>query len=140
MKMKKAIIFYHSKHGTTKKYAEEIGSYLIGKGVTPQISSITDYSGQAINEADYLFIGCWTSGLFFFLQHPEKVWVEFATKLPIQFNGKVALFTTYKVATGSMFRKMRNKLTFKVSSSNELKSRNGLLSENDKACLDLFIR
>ena len=37
--MKKAVIIYHSKTGTTKKYGEEIGEYLKNKGVDAQVTS-----------------------------------------------------------------------------------------------------
>jgi hypothetical protein len=74
------------------------------------------------------------------LQHPEKIWVDFAAKLPSMPEVKVALFTTYKILTGSMFRNMYKQLTGKFAPpSLELKSRNGSLSEKDKQSLDNFI-
>ena len=46
---------------------------------------------------------------------------------------KVALFTTYKLATGSMFRKMEKRLKLGENQSVEIfKSKNGSLSEEDK--------
>jgi flavodoxin len=138
--MKKAVIFYNSKHGTTKKYAEEIGVYLMQKGINTNIVSINEYSNALLSDADYLFLGCWTSGLFFFLQQPEKIWKEFAAKLPKPLYVKVALFTTYKVLVGSMFIGMRKELKTEMgTASTELKSRNGLLSQADKLILDNFI-
>jgi flavodoxin len=138
--MKKAVILYNSKHGTTKKYAEEIGVYLGKKEISTKTVSISDYSDNLITGADYLFLGCWTSGLFFFLQHPEKVWKDFVAKLPKQLPSKIALFTTYKALTGSMFNSMRKELKIAVgSASTELKSRDGSLSQADKLLLDRFI-
>jgi hypothetical protein len=74
------------------------------------------------------------------LQHPEKIWVNFAAKLPSMPDVKVALFTTYKILTGSMFRNMYKHLKGKFATpSLELKSRNGLLSEKDKQALENLI-
>jgi flavodoxin len=138
--MKKAVIIYNSKTGTTKKYAEEIGAYLKLKELEVNILSIQEYSADILNNVDYLLLGCWTSGLMLFLQHPEKAWNDFATKLPNSIKSKTALFTTYKMLTGSMFNKMRKQLNSRIDScSTELKSRNGMLSEHDKIVLDNFV-
>jgi len=139
--MKKAVIIYNSKKGTTRKYAEQIGVYLSTKGLNAQVLSIDNYSHKFIQNTDYLFLGCWTNGLMFFLQHPEKVWQDFISQLPEKLAIKTALFTTYKVLTGSMFKKMRRHLNGKIDScTTEIKSRNGLLSEKDKETIDDFIR
>jgi flavodoxin len=138
--MKTAVIVYNSKTGTTKKYAEEIASYLESKGISIKIFSIQAFQENLLNNADYVFLGCWTSGLMFILQHPEKEWADFASKLPSMPDVKVALFTTYKILTGSMFRKMYKQLKGKFTTpSLELKSRNGSLSEEDKQALDSLI-
>ncbi len=138
--MKKAVIAYNSKTGTTKKYAEEIGAYLQEKELKVTILPIEEYTDACLNEADYFLIGCWTSGLMFFLQHPEKIWKEFATNVTRPIKQKTALFTTYTLITGSMFKTMRKGLGIsKIYSETELKSRKGTLSEKDKARLDLFI-
>jgi len=105
-----------------------------------QVASIQDYSEDMLNDADYVFFGCWTSGLMVILQHPEKIWVEFAVKLPSKPDAKVALFTTYKILTGSMFRNMYKHLKGKFAApSLELKSRNGSLSEKDKQALENLV-
>ena len=137
--MKKAAIIYNSRTGTTKNYAEEIGAYLRKKEIEANVLSIKEYTEEIINEADYLLLGCWTNGLFFFLQHPDKDWKNFAAKLPNPIQQKTALFTTYKLLTGSMFRKMSRQLNSRVNAPlTELKSRNGMLSENDTKILDHF--
>jgi len=138
--MKKAVIIYHSKTGITKKYAEEIGTYLKTKDLATDIVSIQEYGDDSIKNADFLFLGCWTSGLMVFLQHPDKKWKEFTLKLPKEIKSKTALFTTYKLLTGSMFKNMRKQLGSKIDScSTEIKSRKGLLSESDKVVLNSFI-
>jgi flavodoxin len=138
--MKTAVIIYNSKTGTTKKYAEEISRYLQSKGLDTQVTSIQAYSEDMLNNVDYVLFGCWTNGLMVILQHPDKDWVGFAAKLPSMPDVKVALFTTYKLLTGSMFRNMNKQLKGKYATpSLELKSRNGSLSEKDKQALDSFI-
>jgi flavodoxin len=138
--MKKALILYNSKTGTTKKYAQQIAEYLETKKIEPGISSIQEYSVEMLDNADYLLLGCWTSGLMLFLQHPEKVWKDFAAKLPKSLKSKTAFFTTYKLLTGSMFKNMLKELDGKTTLPvTELKSRNGNLSVGDKAALDTFI-
>ena len=139
-KMKTAAILYHSKTGTTKRYADEISKYLQSKGLDTQVTSIQAYSEDMLNNVDYVLFGCWTNGLMVILQHPEKIWVDFAAKLPSMPDVKVALFTTYKILTGSMFRNMYKELKGNFAPpSLELKSRNGSLSEKDKQALENFI-
>lgn len=138
--MKKAVIIYHSRTGTTKKYGEEIGDYLTSKGIDAQVTSTIVFRNDMLDGADYIFFGCWTSGLMFILQKPEKSWVEFAERLSSKPDAKIALFTTYKILTGSMFRNMIKHLNGKCSPPTlELKSRNGLLSVHNKQSLDQFI-
>jgi flavodoxin len=127
----KAAIIYQSKTGITKKYAESIGNFLTNKGIINSIVSIKDYRPEIIDEVDLVMIGCWTSGLMIFFQHPDNKWIRFAKKLPPLNNKKVGLFTTYKLATGSMFRKMRQYLKIE-NPGIELRSKNGMLSKQDQ--------
>ena len=141
--MDKAVILYNSKTGTTGKYAREIGKYIETKGVEVQISSIQGYQHNEgiLDRADYVFLGCWTSGLMIVLQHPEDVWKKFAAELPKMPNAKLVLFTTYKILTGSMFRNMYKELDGKFPEpSLELKSRNGMLSAQNEKVLGNFFR
>jgi len=136
----KALLLYHSKTGTTANYAEKIKLYLIEKGIDSEMSSIKYFNDSMLENVDFVFLGCWTSGLFFFLQHPEKEWIEFAKKLNINKNTKIALFTTYKLLTGSMFKNMKIHIKGDVQiSSVQLKSKYGELSEVDKSELDKFV-
>jgi flavodoxin len=138
--MKQAIIIYHSNTGTTKRYGEAIGEYLNGKGCETQMTSTDVFREEMLDGADYIFFGCWTSGLMIMLQKPEKSWVEFAEKLPKKHDAKVALFTTYKILTGSMFRNMSRELKGKFATPTlELKSRDPSLSKRNRQDLDCFI-
>jgi flavodoxin len=138
--MKRAVIIYHSNTGITRMYADEMEAYLKNKGLEVTSLSIWQYKDGLADGADYLLLGCWTSGIMIAFQHPEKVWREFAAKFKTTGNPKVILFTTYKILTGSMFRNMLKHLQGKIHQPfAELKSRTGNLSLRDKEILDSFI-
>jgi hypothetical protein len=102
------------------------------------MQSIYDADPADAGNADAMLLGAWCHGLFIVLQHPDKPWVEYARQLPDLSGKKVALFTTYKLATGSMFRKMQKHLELADAQRVEIfKSRDGSLSEEDgKRLLD----
>jgi flavodoxin len=138
--MKKAVIIYHTTTGITRMYADEMEKYLKGKGLEVTSISIWQYKDGMADDAGYLLLGCWTSGLMVALQHPEKVWKEFAAKFKTTGNPPTILFTTYKILIGSMFKNMRRHLNGKISEPfAELKSRSGRLSLSDKGVLDNFV-
>jgi len=140
METKKAAIIYQSKRGTTQKYAAEIAFYLKKKGIESKVTSVQKFNSNDIAAVDYIFFGCWTSGLFFILQHPDKEWIQFAKTLSQNLTAKTALFTTYKIRTGSMFRNMKKYLQGKThEASLQLQSRNGELTEFNKNLIDLFV-
>jgi len=141
METKNAAIIYHSKRGTTQKQAAEIAFYLKKKGIESKVTSIQKFNNNDIVAVDYIFFGCWTSGLFFILQHPEKEWIQFAKSLPKNSTAKTALFTTYKIRTGSMFRNMKKFLQGKTNDASLLlQSRNGELTEFNKNLIDKFLQ
>ena len=138
--MKKAVVVYRSHSGVTRGYGEEIGRFLAERGVATQVVSVGECEFAALADADYLFLGCWTSGMFFVTQHPDEPWLAFVRDMPATPRPKAALFTTYKIATGSQFRKMRAALGAKTAApSLELKSRSGRLSAADKQVLEQFL-
>ncbi len=133
--MKKAIIIYQSKKGTTKQLGGEISSFLEIKGIQTEVISAEQNKTLELSNYDYIFLGCWTNGLMIFAQHPDKIWKRFVKSLDIPVTSKVFLFTTYKIATGTMFSKMRKYLpNSEQSPILEIKSRNGTLS-NENAYL-----
>jgi flavorubredoxin len=74
--MKKALIVYQSKKGHTKRYGEEIGKFLQEKGITSKVIAVEEFKADQIENVSCLFLGCWTSGLFLFLQHPDRIWIN----------------------------------------------------------------
>lgn len=137
----KAHVTYLSKTGITRKYASEMDAFLRANQIESVMQNIHDANPADSSEADLVLLGAWCHGLFILLQHPDKPWVKFALQLPDLSGKKVALFTTYKLATGSMFRKMQKPLKLGENQSVEIfKSRNGSLSEEDKARLLEWIK
>lgn len=139
--MKKALIVYLSKTGTTKKYAHEISTYLQLKQINTKCIPIEEYHEKLVQDIDFLLLGCWTKGLYFFFQKPDKIYNDFASSLIIENKTKITFFTTYKLTTGVMFKKMakffRNS---RLSNLTNLKSRDGKLTKENKLCLDEFIQ
>jgi flavodoxin len=138
--MKKAVIVCRSHTGVTRGYGEEIGAALAKRGLAVGVTSVGECDFATLADADYLFLGCWTSGMFVVLQHPDGPWMSFVRDMPQSLRPRVALFTTYKLATGTQFPKMRAALTGKTAAPElELKSRNGHLSAADEKALDQFV-
>ena len=138
--MKSALILYNSKTGTTERFASEIGKIFESNGIQTKICSIFDYDSSNVPPSDYVLLGCWTNGLMLFYQHPERVWVEFSRQLPDLSGKKVGLFTTYLLATGSMFKKMERHIRTDTGTIDlQLKSRNGTLSDSARKDLLRFI-
>ena len=133
----KTTIIYNSHSGTTEAYATEIGNYLSSLGAECKVSSIADYDKEFLHSSDLVLLGCWTSGLMIVAQHPDRVWKEFAKGFPEIRNKRIALFTTYKIATGSMFRKMGKILNDKIETPvATLKARTSKLTDENKTALE----
>ena len=136
----KTSIIYNSHSGTTKAYAEEIGNLLSGKGIECRISSIEDYDEEYLVSSDLVMLGCWTNGLMILAQHPDRAWKKFVKEMPVIRNKTLALFTTYKIATGSMFRIMKNILADKSDPPKAiLKSRSKQLTDKNRSTLEVLI-
>ena len=137
--MTTAAVIYRSRTGKTRRYAEEIGAHLQAGGVHATVASIGDCDMAALADVDLLLLGCWTNGLLVAMQHPDQPWVAFARDLP-PIRARVGLFTTYRLATGSMFGRMKAELRGRTPEPEvELKSRDGRLSAGDRAALDRFV-
>ena len=136
----KTSIIYNSHSGTTLAYAEEIGKYLSGKGIECKIYSIDGYDKDYLLSSDLVMLGCWTSGLMIVAQHPDRTWKEFVEEMPVIRKKTLVLFTTYKIATGSMFRKMETILAEKADPPKaKLKSRSKELTDKNRSTLEVLI-
>lgn len=138
-KMKKAVIIYNTRNGKTRSFAEQIGNYLAKFKIEVIILSIDSIDKSTIWDYDYLLFGCWTKGYLIFGQKPDNEWINFCKNLPELNTCKVALFTTYKILTGTFFRRMKENL--KISNCSlipEISSRTGLLTAMIKLFLNSF--
>ncbi len=136
----RTVVLYQGGTDVTQQFAKEIGAYMEIHGIESRVMSIAEGVPQTWNDCHYLLLGCETNGLNFFNQHPDKAWVDYVHALPEIKYLRVGLFTTYKIATGGMFKKMRHLLADKTGHITiEIKSRNGRLSEKNKQVLDRFI-
>ena len=73
--------------------------------------------------------------------HTDNEWISFVKRLPTLNGIKTALFATYKIFPGGMFRKMKKYLKEKTDNlAFAFKSRDGYLSVSDKLDLNDFIR
>lgn len=140
MRMKKALIIHQSKKGHTRRYGEEIGKFLTGRGIESRVISMEEYNADLLQDVSHLFLGCWTSGLFFFAQHPDQGWIQSVKKIALPEGIQIGLFTTYIIATGSMFRAMKKHIPGKADAvMPEWKSKNSMLSELDKESISRFL-
>ncbi len=146
--MSSALVVYRSHTGVTRRYGEQIAEHLRTRGVDARVVSVGECDLSTVGDVDYLFLGCWTSGLFVIRQHPDGPWLSFvramqpigATAVDGTARPRVALFTTYQLRTGTQFPRMRAALKGKTPSPTlELKSRNGALSDKDRRALNEFI-
>jgi flavodoxin len=138
--MKKALVIYNSQTGITKRFGEEIGDFLDKNNIDSRVVSIFEFDVNDLTDADYVLLGCWTSGLMIVLQHPERTWIEFSKTLPELKGKRVGLFTTYKIATGTMFNRMRKHIKCDPNDILiEIKSRDGHLTESIKSELKRFM-
>jgi len=137
--MHRALIFYHSRRGTTAEYGGEISAQLFNEGIKTKVLPMYMAPETSVEGFDTIFIGCWTSGWLFFNQKPEKNWVQYLKQIPDLSNKEIVLFTTYKILTGSMFREMAKHLPDHARVSFvKLKSRSGKLTDSNKQLLRLL--
>ena len=138
--MTTAAIVFESRTGVTRQFAEEIGDHLAGRGVQIRVEPVDECDPASLAGSDLVLLGCWTSGIFVAFQHPDDAWVAFAQRLPAIPGARVALFTTYRLATGRMFREMRRHLPAGFPEpSLELRSRNGHADDGHRVALDRWM-
>lgn len=137
--MKKALIIVQNKNNATRRFGEEIAEFLLNRGLSAELIPINNFEPKKLEGADYLLLSGWKNGLIF--SGTDNEWVSFVKKLPTLNGIKTALFATYKIFPGSMFRKMKKYLREKTDNlSFTLKSNDGSLSVSDKLDLNDFIR
>jgi menaquinone-dependent protoporphyrinogen IX oxidase len=137
--MKKALIIVENKNSTNKKFGEEIAKFLLNRGLSAELIPINSFEPKKLEGADYLLLSGWNNGILF--SRTDNDWVSFVKRLPTLNGIKTALFATYKIFPGAMFRSMKKYLREKTDNlAFAFKSRDGSLSISDKLDLNDFIR
>jgi flavodoxin len=137
--MKKALIVVQNKNNATRRFGEEIAEFLLNRGLTAELIPINSFEPRKLEGADYLLLSGWRNGSLF--SRTDNEWVSFVKRLPTLNGIKTALFATYKIFSGGMFRKMKKYLREKTDNlAFAFKSRDGYLSVSDKLDLNDFIR
>jgi menaquinone-dependent protoporphyrinogen IX oxidase len=137
--MKKALIIVENKNSTNKKFGEEIAKFLLNRGLSAELIPINSFEPKKLEGADYLLLSGWNNGILF--SRTDNDWVSFVKRLPTLNGIKTALFATYKIFPGGMFRSMKKYLREKTDNLTfAFKSRDGSLSISDKLDLNDFIR
>lgn len=94
----KALVIYESLGGNTKRAAELIGGTATFLGADTTVCPVVDVDLHALSQADLVFLGSWTDGLFFVGQRPGRV--GRFKKLPVLQGKAVSVFCTYAVNPG----------------------------------------
>jgi len=102
--MKIAIVF-DSRTGTTKAVAEGMAKMATAAGHDCTTQAVQAASASEVSGADAVCIGSWTEGLFVIRQHATQQTMEFIDELILD-GESVAVFCTYKLATGRLLDKM----------------------------------
>jgi len=137
--MKKALIIVENRNNTTRKFGEEIAAFLLNRGLTAELIPINSFEPKKLEGTDYLLLSGGRNGILF--SRTDSEWVNFVKRLPTLNGIKTALFATYKIFPGGIFRSMKKYLREKTDNlSFTLKSSDGTLSVSDKLDLNDFIR
>jgi flavodoxin len=137
--MKKALIIVQNKNNTTRKFGEEIAEFLLKRGLFAELIPINNFEPKTLEGADYLLLSGWRNGSVF--SRTDNEWINFVKRLPTLNGIKTALFATYKIFPGGMFRRMKKYLKEKTDNlAFTFKSSDGSLSVSDKLTLNDFIR
>ncbi len=94
----KAVVYYQSRTGNTRKAAEMIGAELIARGCDASVRSVDNVDYAELAEAGLVCVGTWVDGLIMFGQRTGdqgKV-----AQLPMLWNKPTAAFMTYAVRCG----------------------------------------
>lgn len=137
--MKKALIIVQNKDNSTKRFGEEIANFLLNRGLSAELIPINSFEPKKLEGADYLLLSGWKNGVLF--SKTDNEWVSFVKRLPTLNGIKTALFATYKIFPGGIFRRMKRYLKEKTDNTSfTFKSSDGTLSVSDKLDLNDFIR
>ncbi len=91
----KVLIAYDSRKGTTRAVAERIALIAQGSTANVTVSHVGAISPSEAADADVLFLGAWTHGMFVIGVGPSDGAVQWASGLPSLDGTLAAVFCTY---------------------------------------------
>jgi len=139
--MKKAVIVIQSNSKTTKRFGEEIANFLLKRGLAAELIPINRFEPKKLEGADYLLLSGWRNDHLFSTRKPDSEWAAFVKQLPTLNGIKTAVFTTYKLFSNSVLKRMKKYLSNKTEDLEfAFTSRDGSLSIPEKMAINDFIR
>jgi hypothetical protein len=100
----KAAVMYEGMTGNTRALAGKIGDELRSRGVEATVCPITSIDLQAVSDADIVFVGSWTDGLFLVGQRPGRA--GRIQTMPTLAGKKTVVFCTYALHPGKVVAKL----------------------------------
>ena len=138
--MKKALIIFSNKNNKTRRFGEEIAAFLLNRGLSTELITINNFEPTKLQDADYLLLSGWKSKSLFTFSKPDNEWMSFVNGLPSLNGIKTAMFATYNIFAGGIFRRMKKYLSGKTKDLEiAIKSKDGSLSISDKMTLNEII-
>lgn len=103
----KVVIVFDTHTGTTSGAAEKMAEVVRLAGHECTVGNVSGSDARTLAGAGAIVLGAWTKGYFIIMQHPSEPMMSFIEGTSLR--GKpVAVFATYKLATGSTLRTMAN--------------------------------
>jgi hypothetical protein len=107
----RVVVVYESRTGNTKRAAGEVALAAQAAGAEAVIYPVDAVDYKRLAEADLVFVGSWTDGIFVAGQrHGGAGKIE---KLPVLDRKPVAAFLTYALHSGKAIRKLAGHLEYK---------------------------
>lgn len=107
----KAVVIFESLTGNTRRLSHLLGDELRARGVATTVCPITNIDLQAVSEADLVFVGSWTDGVFVMGQRPGRA--ARIQMMPSLAGKTVVVFCTYALNPGKVLEKMGDLLKFR---------------------------
>lgn len=107
----KAIVIYESLLGTTRKLSHLIAAELEARNISTTVCNITDIDLEALSEADLVFVGTWTDGIFVTAQKPGRA--GRIQTMPTLTGKKAIGFVTYALHPGKVAERLAKLLEWR---------------------------
>ncbi|MFM7535135.1 MAG: flavodoxin family protein [Acidimicrobiales bacterium] len=100
----KAVVIYESLTGNTRYVAERVADGLAEAGVGVTVCPAVEVDLQALSEADLVYVGSWTDGIFVVGQRPGRA--GRIKNLPAMRGKRVVAYCTYALNPGGTVGKI----------------------------------